>query len=500
MNKNTNFNYINLSPFKWFVLENFPFIEADFDALTEWQLFCKLGKEINKIIDSQNLVGEQAETLTNAFNNLKNYVDNYFENLDVQDEVNNKLNDMAESGQLADLVSQYLNSQAIIGFNTSNNLAQATNLANNSIARTLGDLTVNDGKGAFYKIRTRQNNDNPDGYNLIVLTNTNNLVAEIIPDYFRNNLQNQINSINEELQNQDTIFLGDSYAAGTTFEHGSVQYLTSWCEELRRQMGLTTGHYYIFAQGNAGFAKIGNNSMNFQMTLASRINEITNKNKIKNIIVCAGYNDWDEETSLILQRIGEFISYCKQQFPNAQVYLGMIAGNSADTQQGALVREQLITRVLHAYTRCTEFGGLYLSGTELFGHNFFMFNEQGNHPNEYGYIRVGRMIYNALKQGKAEQVEPLSGIELDSIYGNNYKVRFQSSMQNYSKIIYMDNYLIENQTINTQGIDAVKIVNANTKNKLFKSTISSKTIQIPCDIYVLDTSNNAYFAPRKNFS
>ena len=49
MEKNTNFKYINLSPFKWFVLENFPFIEADFDALTEWQLFCKLGKEINKI-------------------------------------------------------------------------------------------------------------------------------------------------------------------------------------------------------------------------------------------------------------------------------------------------------------------------------------------------------------------------------------------------------------------------------------------------------------------
>lgn len=495
-----NFDFKKIYPFKWFVLENFPFIEADFDAITNWQLFCKLGEEINKIIEKTNLTGEQVEKLTNAFIELQTFVNNYFNNLDVQEEVNRKLDEMAQSGQLADLVSQYLKSQAIIGFNTSNNLAQATNLANNSIARTLGHLSYNDGKGAFYKIRTRQNNDNPDGYNLIVLTNTNNLVAEIIPNFFINDLQNQINSINEELQNQDTIFLGDSYAAGTTYEHGSVQYLTSWCEELRRQMGLTTGHYYIFAQGNAGFAKIGNNSMNFQMTLASRINEITDKNKIKNIIVCAGYNDWNEETSLIHQRIGEFISYCKQQFPNAQVYLGMIAGNSSDTQQGALVREQLITRVLNAYTRCTDFGGLYLSGTELFGHNFFMFNNQGNHPNESGYIRVGRMIYNALKQGKAEQVEPLVGIELDSIYGDNYKVKFQSSMQNYSKIIYMDNYLITNQTINTQGIDTVKIVNANTTNKLFKSTISSKSIQIPCDIYVLDTSNNAYFAPRKNFS
>lgn len=107
MEKNTNFIYKNLSPFKWFVLENFPFIEADFDALTEWQLFCKIGKEINKIIDSQNIVGEQAETLTNAFNNLKNYVDNFFEKLDVQEEINNKLNEMVEDGTFQSLIDGY---------------------------------------------------------------------------------------------------------------------------------------------------------------------------------------------------------------------------------------------------------------------------------------------------------------------------------------------------------------------------------------------------------
>ena len=48
---NNEFDYKKLAPFKWFVLENFPFIEADFDAITEWQLFNKLGNEINKIID-----------------------------------------------------------------------------------------------------------------------------------------------------------------------------------------------------------------------------------------------------------------------------------------------------------------------------------------------------------------------------------------------------------------------------------------------------------------
>lgn len=105
MNKIT-YNYQNLSPFKWYVLENFPFIEADFDAITEWQLFCKLGNEMNKIIDSVNLTGEQVETLTTAFNNLQNYVNNYFDNLDVQEEVNNKLNQMVTDGTLAQIINE----------------------------------------------------------------------------------------------------------------------------------------------------------------------------------------------------------------------------------------------------------------------------------------------------------------------------------------------------------------------------------------------------------
>ena len=105
MNK---FEFKNLTPFKWFILENFPFIEADFDALTEWQLFCKLGKEINKIIDSQNVVGDEMEKFSQAFIDLQNYINNYFDKLDVQDEINNKLNEMATDGTLANIINQQL--------------------------------------------------------------------------------------------------------------------------------------------------------------------------------------------------------------------------------------------------------------------------------------------------------------------------------------------------------------------------------------------------------
>ena len=105
MNKDINYNTI-IPPFKWFILENFPYIEDDFDALTNWQLFCKLGKEMNKVIAKINACGYQTEELTKAFNELYEYVDNFIKNLDVQEEVNNKLDEMVEDGTMAEIINQ----------------------------------------------------------------------------------------------------------------------------------------------------------------------------------------------------------------------------------------------------------------------------------------------------------------------------------------------------------------------------------------------------------
>lgn len=305
--------------------------------------------------------------------------------------------------------------------------------------------------------------------------------------------RNDISNIYNIIQNQDTIFLGDSYADGTTFEHGEVEFLTSWCEYLRRLMGLTSGHYYIFAQGNAGFAKIGNNSMNFQMTLASHINEITDKNAIKNIIVCGGYNDRSEELSLIIQRIGEFVTYCKQQFPNAQVYIGMIGGNSATTYQGATIRENLIMKVLHAYQYCNTFGAIYLNGVEKCTHNFYIFNTEGNHPNESGYKYIAEKIYNAFKNGYATLVEPITSVAIPTLFNNT--INFQCTMQNETKAIFMTNYSSGNQiNVSTADTDTVRIAGPN-QNNAFKSTFNGKSICMSVDCYVKDSSNVIHIFP-----
>ena len=178
---NINYNFNKLTPFRFFCLTNFPFIEEDFDSLTYYELLCKVVGYLNKVIDTTNAIGTQTEELTNAFNELKSYVDNYFTNLDVQTEINNKLDEMAESGVLQEIISSYLNTKAIFCFDNVEAMKNATNLIDGSYARTLGYYSKNDGGGATYKIRTIINDDIVDEGSIISMSDKN-LIAELIID------------------------------------------------------------------------------------------------------------------------------------------------------------------------------------------------------------------------------------------------------------------------------------------------------------------------------
>lgn len=95
MNEKKNFDYKRLHPFKWYILENFPFLEDSIDVLTNYQLFCKLGEMYNKQVDAINTLGVQVEGITD-----------WFDNLDVQDEINNKLDAMVEDGTMDEIINQ----------------------------------------------------------------------------------------------------------------------------------------------------------------------------------------------------------------------------------------------------------------------------------------------------------------------------------------------------------------------------------------------------------
>ena len=172
---NNEKKFIKLTPFKMQVLQTFPFIDADFDAITNYELLCKVVEYLNITVDNVNL-------LESDFKVLYDYVHNYFDNLDVQKEINNKLDAMAESGELTDIIAQYLGLAGMLTFNTVNDMKNATNLVNGSYAYTLGFHTKNDNGNATYKIRNITNDDVVDEMLIISLNNSNTLIAELIYD------------------------------------------------------------------------------------------------------------------------------------------------------------------------------------------------------------------------------------------------------------------------------------------------------------------------------
>lgn len=161
-------------------LTNFPYIEKDFDALTDYELLCLVVNHLNEVIKNSNEQNTVIQNLYNAFVALKDYVDNYFENLDIQEEIDNKLDEMAASGELADIIAQYLQVASVLGFDTKASLKSADNLVNGSITRTLGNHQYNDLGGAYYKIRTITSSDVIDDIKILALSNYPTLVAEMI--------------------------------------------------------------------------------------------------------------------------------------------------------------------------------------------------------------------------------------------------------------------------------------------------------------------------------
>ena len=145
-------------PFVTFVASAVPMV---FDnSMSYYEALCALWKwlqddVINVINNNANVTNNYID-LTNEyiekFNELKTYVDTYFENLDVQEEINNKLDAMVEDGTLQEIITTYIQANVAWTFDTVADMKLATNLVAGSFAQTLGFHSIGDGGSALYKI------------------------------------------------------------------------------------------------------------------------------------------------------------------------------------------------------------------------------------------------------------------------------------------------------------------------------------------------------------
>lgn len=173
------------SPFMCYCAKVIPL--AFDESMSYYETLCNFYNYLkNEVMPVINNNADAVEELQNLFVELETYVNTYFDNLDIQDEINNKLDEMYLNGQLTTLITTYLQLKALYTFNTVSDMKSATNFLTGCHAKTLGYNSINDGGNAEYYIRTKTEEDETDEVFKIAL-NDETLIAELI---VKNNLVN----------------------------------------------------------------------------------------------------------------------------------------------------------------------------------------------------------------------------------------------------------------------------------------------------------------------
>lgn len=157
---------IFLPPFKAWLASNIPAVYDN--TMSYYEELVALIKYLQDIVvPAVNDNAAAVTAISEAQETLQAYVDNYFDNLDVQEEINNKLDQMAEDGTLQEIITTYIQSNVAWTFDTVADMQAATNLIAGSDAQTLGYYSIDDGGKSLYHIT---NSGTADGGKVIALT------------------------------------------------------------------------------------------------------------------------------------------------------------------------------------------------------------------------------------------------------------------------------------------------------------------------------------------
>lgn len=96
-------NVLNpLPPFVGHLMNTYPTVFVE--GMSYDEVLYKIQGAVNKVIESQNSTIENVNELENDFKKLNKFIEDYFNNLDVQEEINNKLDEMYNDGRLKEIM------------------------------------------------------------------------------------------------------------------------------------------------------------------------------------------------------------------------------------------------------------------------------------------------------------------------------------------------------------------------------------------------------------
>lgn len=422
--------------FRNFMVENFPFLENDFDALTDYELFCKMMEYVKQFAKDNEDFKRQLQEL-----------ETYVYNLNIQDAVDNKLDEMAEDGTLTELITQILTLQVTYTYNTVSDMKAAENLVVGSYCRTSGFYNYNDGGGAIYKIREIVNTDVIDDIVLFAITSDETLVAELLPQYKMNS--SQFGCVN----NEDNT---DRFAR-------IVEYIN---DSILRELYINEGKYLIdekLSITNVDNLKItGNGTISCEVPTNPAF-EITNGENIiiENINLYSTYQYNNVITSnkrgiFHLDNIDNFeirnvnMNHINSGFVITECNNGKIHDNVTSLAQewpffiGDFGEEHELkwNKRLEIYNNLSKncYDGIKLTGyiQDVLIHDNICTDNQGDGIDFAGHTAVNVSLYNNLCVGNT-----LNGIEFKHLLRNDYPP-ISGELLAFNNITIRNNKLINN--------------------------------------------------------
>ena len=99
-------NYNNRGSFVFWAQKVIPLVYDN--SLSYYETLCKVVDYLNNVIENVDKTEVNLDQLHGAYDELESYVNHYFDNLDVQDEINNKLDELVEEGYFADFFTNFV--------------------------------------------------------------------------------------------------------------------------------------------------------------------------------------------------------------------------------------------------------------------------------------------------------------------------------------------------------------------------------------------------------
>ena len=199
---------------------------------------------------------------------------------------------------------------------------------------------------------------------------------------YRQEVEELSKTVSTGLSGRKFILVGDSWAAGLTYNSNTASRGPSFYDVLINSLGLVENNtYYRTNQDGCGF--VDNDPHTF-LELLQAVN-VADPAEITDIYVTGGLNDRPYTATQIENAISAFVTYAKSNYPNAKVSIGCTGiGTGVFADMG---------KVIGAYKNCVKYGAAYMDGIEsyIFGRTIRYDNIHGTTE---GYATIGEGLIN----------------------------------------------------------------------------------------------------------